>query len=176
MHRAAAQPPVEIRASTRRRKTVAAFWEGDTVVVAVPVGLPEHDRRALVDELVPKLVADRERRRPTDAALTERATRLSQRYLGGRALPTAVTWSSRQHTRWGSCSPANGTIRISDRLADVPRWVLDAVLVHELAHLIHADHSAEFHELANRHPRAADSGVFLEGYGLGLQRAERSPP
>jgi predicted metal-dependent hydrolase len=78
--------------------------------------------------------------------------------------------------RWGSCSPATGTIRISDRLAGVPGWVLDAVLVHELAHLIHADHSAAFHELANRHPRAADSDVFLAGYSLGLQRAERGSP
>jgi predicted metal-dependent hydrolase len=171
--RAADQPPVEIRASRRRRKTVAAFWEGDTVVVAVPHWMPDRDRWAYAAELVPKLVADRERRRPTDAALTERAMALSQRYLEGRALPTAVTWSSRQHMRWGSCSPAHGTIRISDRLAGVPGWVLDAVLVHELAHLLHADHSAEFHELANRHPRAADSDVFLAGYSLGLQRADR---
>jgi predicted metal-dependent hydrolase len=170
--RPADQPPVEIRASRRRRKTVAAFWEGDTIVVAVPHWMPEHDRLAFVDQLVPKLVAERERCRPTDAALTERAIALSQRYLGGRALPTAVTWTSRQHMRWGSCTPANGTIRISDRLAGVPGWVLDAVLVHELAHLLHADHGAEFHEVANRHPRAADSDVFLAGYSLGLRRAE----
>jgi predicted metal-dependent hydrolase len=174
--RAAGQPPVEIRVSRRRRKTVAAFWEGDTVVVVVPGWMPEHDRRAFVDELVPKLVADRARDRPTDAALTERALGLSRRYLDGQARPTAVTWTSRQHMRWGSCSPSNGTIRISDRLAGVPGWVLDAVLVHELAHLIHADHSAEFHALANRHPRAADSDLFLAGYSLGLRRAERAPP
>jgi predicted metal-dependent hydrolase len=174
--RAADQPPVEIRASRRRRKTVAAFWEGDTVIVAVPHWFSEQDRRDVVEELVPRLVAAREQRRPTDAALAERAMVLSQRYLEGRAVPTAVTWSSRQHTRWGSCSPANGTIRISDRLAGVPGWVLDAVLVHELAHLLHADHSTAFHELANRHPRAADSDVFLAGYSLGLERADRGPP
>ena len=164
-------PRVEIRTSTRRRKTVAAHWEGDTIVVVVPHRLPKRDRQTYADELAKKLLADRDRSRPTEAALTQRAAALSRRYLDGRAVPTAVTWSSRQRSRWGSCSPADGTIRISDRLRDVPGWVLDTVLVHELAHLIHPDHSAEFHELVNRHPRTADSAVFLAGYALGLEHA-----
>ena len=174
LSQSATQPRVEIRTSTRRRKTVAAYWEGDTIVVVVPQRVPRRDRQAYADELVPKVLADRQRRRPTDAMLTERATELSRRYLDGRAIPAAVTWSSRQRTRWGSCSPEHRTIRISDRLRDVPPWVVDTVLVHELAHLIHPDHSAEFHELANRHPRTADSELFLAGYALGLEHSASS--
>jgi predicted metal-dependent hydrolase len=170
-----AEPRVEIRTSTRRHKTIAAHWEGDTIVVTVPHRLPKRDRQAYADELVAKLVADRTRSRPTDAALTERAAVLSHRYLDGRAVASAVTWSSRQRRRWGSCSTAEGTIRISDLLKGVPGWVLDTVLVHELAHLIHPEHSAEFHQLVNRHPRMADSDVFLAGYALGLDRAGGDP-
>ena len=139
-------------------------WEGDTIVVTVPQRLPKRDRHAYADELVAKLVADRARSRPTDAALAERAAVLSRRFLDGRAVASAVTWSSRQRRRWGSCSLADGTIRISDLLKGVPGWVLDTVLLHELAHLIQPAHSAEFHELVNRHPRMADSDVFLAGY------------
>jgi hypothetical protein len=168
------RPRVEIRTSTRRRKTVAAHWEADTIVVIVPHRMPKRDRQAYADELAARLVASRAKQRPSDAALTERALALSRRYLDGRAVPAAVTWSSRQRSRWGSCSPAKQTIRISDRLQAVPDWVLDTVLVHELVHLLHAEHSAEFHELADRHPRTAEADAFLAGYALGLATHDES--
>lgn len=168
-------PVVEIRTSTRRRKTIGAHWEGDTIVVVVPHRLPKRDRQAYADELATRLIASRARRRPTDAALTTRAAELSRRYLDGVVAPSSVTWSSRQQARWGSCSPGDRTIRISDRLKGVPAWVLDTVLLHELAHLLHPEHSAEFHALVDRHPRMAESGAFLAGYALGLERSAASP-
>jgi Zn-dependent protease with chaperone function len=169
----APRPAVEIRASARRRKWVAAHWEGDTVVVMVPQRMSKRERLSCAEELAARLVADRERRRPTDEELTRRAAELSTRYLDGLAIPSAVTWSSRQRHRWGSCSPADRTIRINDRLLDVPEWVLDAVLVHELAHLLHGDHSAAFAELTARYPRSPDAAIFLDGmqHGLRLSRA-----
>ena len=57
---------------------------------------------------------------------------------------------------------------MSSRLRQCPDWVIDAVLVHELAHLLEADHSAAFYEIANRHPRQDESALFLEGFALGL--------
>jgi predicted metal-dependent hydrolase len=168
------EPTVIVRTSTRRRKTVAAHWEGDTIVVVVPHRLPRRERQAFADELAARLIKSRARSRPTDAALRDRALTLSKRHLDGKATPTSVTWSSRQGQRWASCTAADGTIRVSDRLRDVPGWVLDAVLVHELAHLLHNDHGPAFRELADRHPRSADADVFLAGYSLGLERASRS--
>lgn len=53
--------------------------------------------------------------------------------------------------RWGSCTPSQGRIRISERLADVPPWVLDYVLVHELAHLEVPGHGTEFQQLVHRY-------------------------
>ena len=83
--------------------------------------------------------------------------------------PSAVRFVSNQRRRWGSCTPETGVIRLSDRLRHVPGWVLDAVLVHELAHLLHPDHGADFTELAGRHPRQREAGRYLEGYQLGLE-------
>ena len=77
-------------------------------------------------------------------------------------------WSTRQNQRWGSCTAAEGTIRISARLQGAPQYVIDAVLVHELAHLLHSDHSPEFHELANRFPRQHDAEIFLRGASFGF--------
>lgn len=170
-----AAPAVEIRASKRRRKWVAAHWEGDTIVVVVPQRMSKRDRQSYADQLAAKLVADRDKRRPTDEQLTRRAAELSALHLDGRAVPSAVTWSSRQRQQWGSCSPADRTIRISDQLVDVPQWVLDAVLVHELAHLLRPDHDAEFADLVDRFPRAADAAIYLEGmqHGLNMSTAAR---
>jgi predicted metal-dependent hydrolase len=74
-----------------------------------------------------------------------------------------------QEKRWGSCTAETGEIRLSHRLRGVPDWVLDAVLVHELAHLVHPDHSAAFHALADRYERQAEASVFLDGFALGLE-------
>ncbi len=86
-------------------------------------------------------------------------------------MPTSVQWSTRQHARWGSCSAAEGTIRISARLQGAPQYVIDAVLVHELAHLVHNDHSPDFYDLANRFPRQRDADLFLKGLSFGLRSA-----
>jgi len=163
-------PVVEIRRSTRRRKTVAAHWEGDRIVVVVPQRMSRRDRQEYADELAAKLMRARERTHPSDAALLERATALAHRYLDASAVPSAVTWSSRQQARWGSCSVSDRTIRISDSLRGVPPWVLDAVLLHELVHLIHPEHDESFNRAMARYPRNIEADAFLAGYELGLSR------
>jgi predicted metal-dependent hydrolase len=77
----------------------------------------------------------------------------------------------RQQQRWGSCSLHSREIRIASRLQTVPEWVLDGVIVHELAHLLEAGHTARFHELANRYPRQAEAHTYLDGFGHGLTTA-----
>jgi predicted metal-dependent hydrolase len=82
--------------------------------------------------------------------------------------PSSIRWSTTQNKRWGSCTLQTGEIRISERLRVAPDWVLDAVIVHELAHLIEPNHSPRFRELESRYPRRHDADVFLDGYALGL--------
>ena len=102
---------------------------------------------------------------------------LGLRYLDG-VVPTSIRWSRSQNKRWGSCTVSTGDVRISDRLRAVPTWVLDAVIVHELAHLLEPTHSPRFRELEHRYPRQKEAECFLEGYVLGLDtgRDEATPP
>jgi predicted metal-dependent hydrolase len=162
---------VEIRASTRRRKTAAAYWQGDSIVVVVPARLTAAERAEMVESLVARVLAHRPHTTTSDESLTDRALALSDTYLGG-VEPSSVRWVRNQQRRWASCTPSTGEIRISDRLRAVPDWVLDAVLVHELAHLLEVGHTSKFRTLANRFPRMAEADVFLEGYTLGLDQAE----
>jgi predicted metal-dependent hydrolase len=165
------QPDVEVRVSTRRRKTATAYWEQGRIVVVVPRHVRVSDRAELVDWLVARVRAKRPGVGSTDAELAARADRLGRRYLEGRR-PSSIRWVANQTRRWGSCSAVAGEIRLSDRLRAVPEWVLDAVIVHELAHLEHPDHSPAFHELADRHPRQREAGIFLAGFQLGLDHGD----
>jgi predicted metal-dependent hydrolase len=161
------RPEVEIRASSRRKKTGTAHWSGSRIVVQIPARLRGRERRSFVDNLVERLLTQRPQNAAGDAALEERARLLADHYNDG-IVPNSVRWVTNQQARWASCSPASREIRVSNRLRQCPEWVIDAVLVHELAHLQEADHSAHFYEIAERHPRQDESALFLEGYALGL--------
>lgn len=163
------QPEVVVRRSARRRTTVSAHWSEDTVVLSVPQAATRREIEHWTRELVPRVVERRRREaakgadRRSDDRLRQRARELSRRHLEGRARPSDVRWSERQNTRWGSATPATGVVRISSQLQDAPEWVLDFVLVHELAHLLEADHSPRFRELEARYPLAEKARAFLDG-------------
>jgi predicted metal-dependent hydrolase len=161
-------PEVEVRISKRRKKTSEAKWEGGRIVVSLPAHLDVASRQKTIDWLVERLLTRQRLQSGLDNdGLLTRAIELSDRYLVG-ARPKSVRWVTNQTARWGSCSSYSGDIRLSHRLRVVPGWVLDSVLVHELAHLTHPDHSRAFHKLAGSYPRHEEAGVFLAGYGLGL--------
>jgi predicted metal-dependent hydrolase len=162
------KPPVEIRTSPRRRKTASAFWQDGRVVVVLPERLPRSDRVELVDGLVRRVLAQRPHVTASDHDLEARAAELSDTYLGG-VRPRSIRWVTNQRRRWGSCTSGTREIRISDRLRVVPDWVLDAVILHELAHLVEPAHNARFRRLAGRFPRMDEADVFLAGFTLGVE-------
>ena len=164
---------VEVRRSTRLRRSVTAYGEDGRTVVVVPQRMSRADIAPYVEELVGRL-AERERRgRRTDDQLEARAAQLSRRHLEGRAVPTSVRWVTNQRRRWGSCTPADGTIRLSERLVPMPEYVVDYVLLHELVHLLVADHGPDFEACMRGYPRLLEARAFLagvdhaSGHGLG---------
>ena len=150
---------VEIRRSRRRRKTVSAHREGDRLVLLMPAGLSARLEERYVKELGEKVLAREQRRRPSDSDLLERAARLSDRYLEGRAVPSNVRWVTNQSSRWGSCTTSERTIRLSHRLRGMPDYVIDYVLLHELVHLLVPGHGPDFHALLDRYPRVERASV-----------------
>ncbi len=151
---------VEIIRSPRRRSTAQARIVDGVLQVRVPVGLPRKEE----DRLVAGFVTRFQRNQAAGAVdVKERASHLSDRF----DLPQArsVRWVGNQSSRWGSCTINTGDIRVSDRLAAYPDWVLDYVLVHELCHLVVADHSPKFWELVNRYPLAERARGYLLAKG-----------
>ena len=154
--------PINVITSTRRKKTVSARWVGNTIEVRAPEGLPSGE----LDRHVRVLSERLQRRRASEVVdLDKRARQLAALY--DLPKPSSITWSSRQKQRWGSCTPSTGAIRISDRMSEFPDWVLDYVIVHELAHLIEANHSPAFHRLVDAFPKAERAEGFLLAVSLG---------
>jgi predicted metal-dependent hydrolase len=167
---AARSSDVEVRRSPRRRNTVSAYRDGGRIVVMIPSRFSEDQEAHWVAEMVGRLDASRRRRRGSgDVSLTRRAAELSTTYLGGRAQPVSVRWVPGMRTRWASCTPADGSIRLSERLRDMPHWVRDYVLVHELAHLLVAGHGPDFWSLVQRYPRTERARGYLDGVSAAAQ-------
>jgi hypothetical protein len=160
---------VEVRRSARRRRTVTAYRELGRTVVLIPAAFSPAEERRWVAQMVAKLQTREERRRRSlggDAELMTRARALSAAHLDALAEPASVRWVDNQHRRWGSCTPADGSIRLSTRLRTMPEYVVDYVLVHELVHLLEPGHDERFWALVARYPRAERARGFLEGVEL----------
>ena len=159
----ASPPDVEVRRSRRRRRTVSAYRDGDRTVVLIPARMSRAEERRWVTVMLERLAAQDARLRPSDAELLARAKDLSVRWLDGRARPRSIRWASNQGARWGSCTPVDGSIRLSTRLQGMPAWVVDYVLLHELTHLLVPGHGPDFWAHVDRFPRTERARGYLEG-------------
>ena len=152
------QFPFEIRVerSTRRKRTVGAQMKGSVLHIIVPSWMSKAEEAVWREKM-----AERFRRSiETDRIdLRERSTTLARRYDLPR--PAEIKWSDTMKSQWGSCTPASGSIRLSSRLAMFPNWVLDYVIVHELAHLVVLAHNDEFWRLVNQYPKAERAIGYL---------------
>ncbi|MFZ3417935.1 SprT-like domain-containing protein [Arthrobacter sp. 3Tela_A] len=159
--------PIEVRRSARRKRTVNAVFRDGVAVVSIPAHFTKAQEAEWVQRMVDKLET-RAAAPPVDPAeadsgLAERAAELSRRYLKGAARPVSVRWVANQNSRWGSATPARGTIRLSDKLIGMPAWVVDYVLLHELAHLLEPSHGPKFWRLLESYPHTETAKAYLSG-------------
>lgn len=158
---------VHVTRSPHRTRTLSARLVGERLEVRVPADYGEAETQQFVEKALRRL----ERRRQPSALnraedLMERALLLNRRYFQGRLAPVSVEYVANQQRRFGSCSVRSRRIRLSDRLAAVPAWVRDYVLVHELAHLAEPNHSHAFWRLVDRYPLAERARGYLMALGL----------
>ena len=163
-------PEIEVRRSKRRRRTVSAYRDGDRIIVMIPAAMSQREEAEWVEQMVARLEKAERRRKPSDDDLMRRSAALSDQYFGGLAKPDSVRWVDNQNSRWGSCTPGDRSIRLSDRLRGMPNWVVDYVLVHELAHLFEAKHNEAFWAWVDRYPQAERAKGYLLGWSAAAAR------
>ena len=146
----------EVVRSARRRKTIEAKVVDGVLRVYIPASLTREEEQQWVDNMRARIARKVECK---EIDLPHRATELARSF--NLPEPDQIVFSDRQNKRWGSCTPSSGRVRISNRLAAYPRWVVDYVIVHELAHLVHTNHSQAFWDLVNRYPLAERARGYL---------------
>lgn len=147
---------VEVVRSARRRKTIQAQLVGDRLRLLVPLRTSQREIDRAARELGAKILRSHQ---ASHVDLAARAATLARRF--GLPTPTSIAWAPNQNRQWGSCRAGTGEVRISDRLASFPPFVLDYVIVHELAHLVEPNHGPAFKALEDRFPKAERARGFL---------------
>ncbi len=157
---------IKVIRSARRRKTISARMEGDVMVVRAPQHISEAELNEAIENLKARIQRRQQARELSNADLETRAQELNRRYFGGKLRWNSIRWVTNQQKRYGSCTPSQGSIRISHRVGQMPRFVQDYVLMHELAHLVEGNHGRRFWALVNRYPRTERARGYLMATGL----------
>lgn len=163
------EPTIRIIRSPNRVKTISArLVDGGTAIeVLAPAAATDAELAPIIERLKGRILRRQEKGEiADDAVLARRAAELNREYFDGRLRPAEVRYVTNQQQRFGSCTPTTGVIRISHRVAAMPTWVRDYVLVHELAHLKEPNHGPQFWKLVNRYPKTERARGYLIAVGL----------
>ncbi len=171
------EPAVAFVRHPRARRYVVRVREDGTVRVTIPRWGSRREaeafadtQRAWIDRQLSRVARERPAARPVHSPGDIRKLRAqAEQTLRPRLLELAaehgLTVSKvsirNQRWRWGSCS-RGGRIALNWRLAEMPVWVRDYVIIHELMHLKRMDHSPAFWKLvAQACPAYQDARAWL---------------
>ncbi len=161
----------------KRVKNVNARLRGTTLAVSAPFGMAQGELDPIITTLARTLL-----RRERQGRVNEQEDALALAEQVAARFPTPprvarVLFVTTQLKRWGSYSTRTGTIRLHAALREMPRWVLRAVMAHELAHVAHPDHSPAFWSLLREVcPETDRAEAFVAGVSWLGQRWEQLPP
>jgi predicted metal-dependent hydrolase len=156
---------IEVIRSPRRKKTISARLEGGKLLIYLPSRLSRREEKEWIEKMKNRVENRFQKIPKSDDDLSRRAGKLNKKYFNGKLVVNSIVYSDNQKRRFGSCTSTLGTIRISRRLTQMPEWVLDYVIIHELAHLQYANHSKNFWNLVNRYKFSERAKGFLIAKG-----------
>ena len=157
---------IRIIRSQRRRKTVQARERGGVLEILAPDHMSDKKLQSIIKDFTARFNRRKELSKLDDQELEKRANLLNREYFQNLLHWKSIRWVTNQNRRHGSCNTDRGTIRISCRIAEMPRFVQDYVIVHELAHLIEPNHGQRFWDLVYQYPRAERARGYLMASGV----------
>lgn len=157
---------ISIIRSTKRRKTIQAREIGGVLEILAPAHMSDKQLEPVIRNFKERINRHKKLAKLDGQALERRANKLNHQYFDNLLQWESIRWVTNQDRRHGSCSTVTGTIRISHRISEMPRFVQDYVIVHELAHLIEPNHGKRFWDLVYQYPRAERARGYLMAVGM----------
>ena len=155
---------LELAIERKSVKNVNARLSGSALSVSAPRSMPQEAVDEAVLELARRLLRRAHANRVNEAEdALKLACEVAKRFPKEPYIQRVV-FVTTQRKRWGSYSTRTKTVRLNAAVRRMPRWVLEAVVAHELAHAFHADHSPAFWDLLLRVcPESERAEAFLAG-------------
>lgn len=151
---------IELKIIRYPRKLIRVFLEGQSLVVNLPMDLLEQDCASNIMEAL-KLWYKAQARKILQDKLDIQAKRMQVSFQTFRL--------KEQKTRWGSCS-SKGNLNLNWRIIMAPDPAMDYIIIHELAHLTHLNHSNQFWQrVAEFMPEYADWRKWFKDHGQNLR-------
>lgn len=138
--------------------------------VRAPVDIPEGKLREVIEDFQIRWEKQRVKKELNSREdLEDIGQRLNKRYFGGKIKVASIKYVTNQNKQFGSCNYRRRTIRLSHRLAGMPEWVRDYVIVHEMAHIVEPNHNKSFWELVSRYGLAERARGYLLAQGFEME-------
>jgi predicted metal-dependent hydrolase len=163
---------IRIIKSKKRRKTVQAREIGGVLEILAPAHMSDQQLEPIIKNLKARISRHKNLSKLEDEALERRATMLNRQYFDNALRWESIRWVTNQDRRHGSCNADRRTIRISHRIAEMPRFVQDYVIIHELAHVVEPNHSQRFWDLVYQYPKTERARGYLMAVGIEEQEEQ----
>lgn len=158
---------VKVIRSQKRKKTIQAKIIGETLVIHLPAGMHSEDEKKTIEKMKVKIEKKKQKKQINENDyLNNRFTEFNNMYFQGKLKVNSIEFVTNQKKSNGSCTPAKCTIRISHKLLEMPEWVLDYVIMHEMTHLVHPNHSKQFWEKVGEYEFTERARGFLIAKGM----------
>lgn len=158
---------VKIIRSRKRKKSVSARFVKDVLLVNAPYHISDIHLEKIVGRLKERLQRQKLKEELNkNEDLTAVFNRLNAKYFDHTLNVNAIEYVTNQHRKFGCCNYRSAHIRISHRLKEMPVWVRDYVLVHEMAHLIEPNHGKAFWDMVARYELSERARGYLMAVGL----------
>jgi len=165
---------ITIIRSRRRKKTIQTKYGDGRLWIYLPAGMSTKDEQKWIDQMIERNERWQQKKflQKSDTWLWQRAQELNKKYFDG-TLDFSIMFVTNQHSRFGSCTSIDKTIRISERVKAMPSWVQDYIIIHELTHLLHPDHSEKFWKKVNLYKYAERAKGYLIAVGTAAVENEK---
>ncbi len=158
---------VEVKRSKKRKKTISARLDGDTMYIYAPVDIQEKELHKIINNFKKRFSRrNLKRELNKEQNLRDMFNKLNKKYFDEQIKVKSIEYVTNQKSKYGCCNYKKKTIRISHYLSQMPDWVRDYIIIHEMAHILEPNHSKAFWDIVYRYKLAERARGFLIAKGM----------